>query len=213
MAGENTTHFLFVLRAAGRFCDYNDEAVKRRRSVTERQAAYLELLVLRCQRGRREALEELVRMWEKRLFYYIRRLVDDEHVAWQVLQETWVKVLQGIGKLRTPTCLPSWLYRIARNTAVSHLRGKYRDDLARSEDAGRPDVDTGAADFAVEDVEQVHYGLSRLSLRHREVLTLFFLQDLSIREIGDVLGVSEGAVRSRLYHAKRALRNVLEETE
>lgn len=181
--------------------------------MTERQTAYLELLVLRCQRGRKEALEELVRTWEKRLFYYIRRLVDDEHAAWQVLQETWVKVLQGIGELRTPQCLPSWLYRIARNTAVSHLRGKYRDDLARSDDAGRPEAAAGAADFAVEDAEQVHYGLSRLSLRYREVLTLFFLQDLSIQEIGDVLGVSEGVVRSRLYHAKRALRRVLEETE
>jgi RNA polymerase sigma factor (sigma-70 family) len=181
--------------------------------VTERQTAYLELLVLRCQRGRLEALEELVRMWEKRLFYYIRRLVDDEHAAWQVLQETWVKVLQGIGKLRTPECLPSWLYRIARNTALSHLRSKYRDELARSEDAVRSDADAGHADLTVEDAEQVHYGLARLSLRHREVLTLFFLQDLSIPEIGDVLGASEGAVRSRLYHAKRALRSVLEETE
>jgi RNA polymerase sigma factor (sigma-70 family) len=181
--------------------------------VTERQTAYLELLVLRCQRGRREALEELVRMWEKRLFYYIRRLVDDEHEAWQILQETWVKVLQGIAKLRTPQCLPSWLYRIARNTAVSHLRGKCREDLVRREDAGRPDTDAGTVDFAVEDAEQVHYGLSRLSLRHREVLTLFFLQDLSTPEIGDVLGISEGAVRSRLYHANRALRGVLEEME
>ena len=181
--------------------------------MTERQTAYLELLVLRCQRGRREALEELVRMWEKRLFYYIRRLVEDEHAAWQVLQETWVKVLQGIGKLRTPQCLPSWLYRIARNTAISHLRGRYRDDLARSEDSLRPDADAGHADFSADDAEQVHYGLSRLSLRHREVLTLFFLQDLSAQEIGNVLGVSEGAVRSRLYQAKCALRSVLEETE
>ncbi len=152
-------------------------------------------------------------MWEKRLFYYIRRLVDDEHEAWQVLQETWVKVLQGIGKLRTPACLPSWLYRIARNTAVSHLRGKYRDDLARREDLGRPQIDAGTVGFALEDAEQVHCGLSQLSFTHREVLTLFFLQDLSTQEIGAVLGISEDAVRSRLYHAKCALRRVLEEAE
>ena len=69
--------------------------------MTERQEPHLELLVLRCQRGRKEALAELVQTWEKRLFYYIRRLVDDEQEAWQVLQETWVKVLEGIGKLRT----------------------------------------------------------------------------------------------------------------
>ena len=64
--------------------------------MTEKQAIYYELLVLRCQRGQRDALEELVRNWEKRLFYYVRRLVGDEQTAWQVLQETWVKVLVGV---------------------------------------------------------------------------------------------------------------------
>jgi hypothetical protein len=54
---------------------------KEKYQVTEKQAVYYELLVLRCQRGQREALEELVRSWEKRLFYYVRRLVDDEQTA------------------------------------------------------------------------------------------------------------------------------------
>lgn len=55
--------------------------------MTEKQAIYYELLVLRCRQGRRDAFEQLVRDWEKRLFYYIRRLIDDEQDAWQILQE------------------------------------------------------------------------------------------------------------------------------
>ena len=50
-----------------------------------------ELLALRCRRGEKAALEELVRTWEKRLFYFIRRLVDNEADAWDVLQETWAR--------------------------------------------------------------------------------------------------------------------------
>jgi len=68
-------------------CDYNGGARKEKYWLTDKEAIYCELLVLRCWRGQKDALEELVRSWEKRLFYYIRRLVDDEQTAWQVLQE------------------------------------------------------------------------------------------------------------------------------
>lgn len=178
--------------------------------MTEKQAIYYELLVLRCERGQKDALEELVRTWEKRLFYYIRRLVDDEQDSWQILQETWLKVLQGISKLRQPQKLPSWLYRIARNTAISHLRTKYTRQSLLEQDINLFDIES-ADNLAFEDAEQVHYGLGRISLHHREVLTLFFLQDLSIEEIAEVLGIPVGTVKSRLNYAKRALKAVLEE--
>jgi RNA polymerase sigma-70 factor (ECF subfamily) len=58
--------------------------------------------------------------------------------------------------------------------------------------------------------EEVHRGLEALSVHHREALTLFFLQDLSIEEMAGVLGVSEGTVKSRLFYGKRALRELLE---
>lgn len=90
--------------------------------MTDKEAIYHELLVLRCRRGQKSAFEELLRMCEKRLFYYIRRIVDDENDACQILQETWVMVLRGIRKLRDPRKLPVWLYRTARNTAITHLR-------------------------------------------------------------------------------------------
>lgn len=73
---------------------------------TERKQIYNELLVLRCRRHDEGAMEELIRHWEKRLLYYIRRLVSDEEDAWDVLQETWVKVVQQIGTLRQPRSLP-----------------------------------------------------------------------------------------------------------
>jgi len=178
--------------------------------LTEKQAIHNELLVLRCQRGQKEAWQELVGDWEERLFYYIRRLIDDEQEAWQVLQETWVKVLRGLKKLRESRKLPSWLYSIARNTAISHLRTKYAVQALLQE---RANLSGGAGDMsslAFEDAEQVHYGLGQISLHHREVLTLFFLQDLRLEEIAAVLGIPVGTVKSRLNYAKRALKAVLE---
>jgi RNA polymerase sigma-70 factor (ECF subfamily) len=64
-----------------------------------------------------------------------------------------------------------------------------------------------------EDAEQVHRALGRISLPHREVLTLFFLEDLSQEQMAEVLGIPLGTVKSRLSYAKRALRSVLEQEE
>jgi DNA-directed RNA polymerase specialized sigma24 family protein len=143
--------------------------------VTEKEAVHYELLVLRCRQRQRDALEELVRTWDRPLRYYIRRLMGDEHESLQILQQTWVKVLQGLGGLREPRKLPLWLYSIARKTALSHLRTKYSEQAFFRHPAEVLEIQDGGPDPAFDDAEQVHYGLGRLSLIHREVLTLFFL--------------------------------------
>jgi RNA polymerase sigma-70 factor (ECF subfamily) len=177
------------------------------------EAVYEELLALRCRRGEKAALEELVRAWEKRLFYFIRRLVDDEADAWDVLQETWARVLSGIGALREPRRLGPWLYRIARNAAFNHgrVRATYRHMLQDYPAAPPADDDPARAEF--DNAEEVHRGLQRLSLPHREVLTLLFLEDFSVEAIAEVLDIPAGTVKSRLHHAKRALRAVLEKED
>lgn len=183
------------------------------RPLRDKKAIHYELLVLRCRQGRQDALEELIRTWERPLLYYVRRLLDTDEEARQVLQETWLKVLQGLGRLRRPESLPAWLYGIARNTAVSHLRAKRQEGVLFESDDGVVDSNGEDAHLDFDDAERIHYGLDRISPTHREVLTLFFLQDLSLEEIASVLEIPAGTVKSRLHHAKRALRAVLEEEE
>jgi RNA polymerase sigma-70 factor, ECF subfamily len=178
-----------------------------------KKAIYYELLVLRCRQGRRDALEELIRTWERPLLYYVRRLLDSDEDARQVLQETWLKVLQGMRMLRRPESLPAWLYGIARNTAVSHLRAKCQERALFEFDESVAEPNGDDARLSFDDAERIHYGLGRISLVHREVLTLFFLQDLSLEEIASVLEIPVGTVKSRLHHAKHALKAVLEEEE
>jgi RNA polymerase sigma factor (sigma-70 family) len=177
----------------------------------DRQTIELELLVLRCQRGEREAFEELVGLWERRLFFYIRRLVGDEEDAWQILQEVWLQVLRGIRALRDPLRLPVWLYAVTRNTVMSHHREEYGRERALVLETAELPESSGEDDHArLDDAEQVHYGLSRIPRVDREVLTLFFLRDLSIDEVAEVLRIPPGTVKSRLFKARKALRAVLE---
>lgn len=168
-----------------------------------------ELLALRCRRGEPAALAELVRAWEPRLFFYVRRMLVDEEEAWQVMQEVWVAVLSRIDRLREPQCLPQWLYTIARNTLMTHLRGRYAERERTGAEAPEPvDEDDPLGRWA--DAEQVYAGLARLPPADREVLTLCFLNDLSIAEIAEVLAIPPGTVKSRLFKARKALRAVLE---
>jgi RNA polymerase sigma-70 factor, ECF subfamily len=175
----------------------------------DRETVYQQLLVVRCQRDDREAADELVAYWQDRLFYYIRRLVDQEADAWDVLQKTWIRVFRGLRTLKQTRAFPCWLYTTARNTAIDHVR--IRRNLVwqsdRLEEAVDP-LDDGDR-FDEEDAEAVHLALAQLKPAHREVLTLFFLEDLSIEEIGQVVGAPEGTIKSRLYYARRALREVL----
>jgi len=176
---------------------------------TNRQILELELLVLRCQRGERAAFDELVHAWERKLFFYVRRFVANEEEAWQILQEVWLQVLRGIGSLREPSRLPVWLYAITRNHVMSHHRAEYARERwlepADPVELGRDDDHT-----SFDDAELVYHGLARIPPVDREVLTLFFLHDLSIDEVAQVLQIPPGTVKSRLFKAKRTLRDVLE---
>jgi RNA polymerase sigma-70 factor (ECF subfamily) len=170
---------------------------------------YHELLVIRAKRGDYHAFEELVRAWEKPLFYYVRRLVGAEEDAWDLLQEVWLRAFRGLGSLRETKRYRLWLYRIAHHTAMSHQRAAYR---RRSvfEDAPEAEISEDAeARPNPEDAERVHFALDRIELPFREVLTLHLLEDLSVEETAEVIGVPVGTVKSRLYHAKQALRKVL----
>ncbi len=176
----------------------------------DKRLVHLELLAVRARDGDQAALEELIRLCQPRLLYFIRRLVPREQDAADVLQQTWIKVLRHIGSLREPRSTLPWLYRIARNTAFNHgrLEGVYRAGLQRESENHVPEEQDLAGRF--EDAEEVHRGLLLLSLPHREVLTLFFLEDMGIEEIAAVLLVPAGTVKSRLFHARRALREILE---
>ena len=170
-----------------------------------------ELLVLRCRRKDKAALEELIRAWESPLFYYVRQLVDSEADAWDVLQQTWLRAIQGISSLKEPRSLPVWLYTIARRTALRRLRDQYQDRNSAAEQNELANAAAPEDDASFQNAQQVSYGLGLISRPHREILTLFFLDDLSVDEIAAVLELPAGTVKSRLHYAKRALRKVLDE--
>lgn len=172
-----------------------------------------DILVLRCQVGDEAAFEELFERYNARILYYLRRLMGTSGEAEDVLQNVWVKIVRRIGALREPKALRAWLYRIAHNEAIGLLRKKGREialeDLERVPDV-EAEADIEALGATELDAVSLHRALERTSPEHRAVLTLRFMNDLSYREIADVIGCSLGTVKSRLHFAKRALRAEIE---
>lgn len=173
-----------------------------------------ELLVLRYRGGDDGALTELIAIWERRLFYYIRRLVGSEEDAWDLLQEAWYRVIRNLGGLRDGAALPAWLYSIARNTVRNHLRDADHFSEPHAEDDDRIAFsNSNEPVLPAFDAEELHRALGCLNVAHREVLTLHFLEGFSLDEIAGILAIPSGTVKSRLHYAKKALRHAFEKEE
>jgi len=168
-----------------------------------------EWLALRCQTGDPGAFADLIAVMERPLIYYATSLTGNQDAALDVLQDVWLKVVRGIRRLKDPGALRPWLYAVTHGVAVDRIRRNYRRDKAEQaqlDDAFNIDEPS----FIEEDATAIRDGLSRLGVKHREVLVLHFLQDLSILEIAKVVGCSEGTVKSRIHYAKRQLKQILE---
>jgi len=168
-----------------------------------------EWLALRCQNGEAQAFADLIREMERPLLYFAQKLIRDEDRALDVLQEVWLKGFRGAKKLEPPPQLRAWVYQTTRSLEGDRIR----KDVAQTEREKRiaeekPD-NSPEPTFAAEEAEALHHALDQLELPHREVLVLHFLEDLTIAEVATVVSCPEGTVKSRIQHAKRALRKVL----
>jgi RNA polymerase sigma-70 factor (ECF subfamily) len=169
---------------------------------------YEQVLVLRSQVGDEAAFVEIVERYHERLRSYVRHLSGDANRVDDVLQEVWLSVFRGLHRLRRPEALAAWLYRTARNAALAEQR---RSRALVGLDSA-PEAVAGGDDepeFTPQDAARIRDCLDRLSPGQREVLILRYFEELSYEDIADVAGTPLGTVRSRLHHAKRALRRAL----
>lgn len=167
---------------------------------------YEQVLVVRCQTGDEAAFEELIARYSPRLRYFLGKMLIDVSAADDALQDVWLDVVRNIVRLRETAAFTAWVYRIARDRAWRVVRGRRSDQVPLVEN---DIVDYVDIDFSVDDAKLIHDGLEKLTPEHREVLVLKFLEEMTYDDISRVVGCPVGTIRSRIHHAKRALRGIL----
>jgi len=170
--------------------------------------------------GDRSAFELLVESVRARAFHVAAGLVGSRDDALELCQETFVKIFRARETFRDGEPFLPWFHRILRNTCFSFLRSTKRL-RATSLDAHDADDPRGAWEIASDDApvgerleqqelaQRFRRAFERLGARDREILALRHFDELSYRDIARALGVPEGTVMSRLFHARRRLRDVI----
>jgi RNA polymerase sigma-70 factor (ECF subfamily) len=179
--------------------------------MTDRQERlYVQVLVVRCQTGDETAFAQLVERYSPRLRYYLQKAFGRTDGVDDALQDVWFAVFRNVRNLADPGAFTTWLYRIAQHRAHGLLR--QRRPVLRSMEEAEEVSDPNALDseFSAEDAQRIHGALDELTLEHREILVLRFLEGMTYEDIAAVVGCQIGTVKSRLCYGKRALRRVLE---
>ncbi|MEV1174752.1 sigma-70 family RNA polymerase sigma factor [Nonomuraea sp. NPDC049784] len=166
-----------------------------------------ELLVVRAQLGERAALAELVARWRVPVWTYVRRMLDAER-ADDVSQEVWLAVVRGLPRLREPGRFAPWLFTIVRRSVIDRLRSQYAGE---EEGLAQGDIAVDDPVEAMVDRAELVSALSALPVLEREVLVLFYLEDLPVEDCAQICQIPAGTVKSRLNRARRLLREHLEE--
>jgi RNA polymerase sigma-70 factor (ECF subfamily) len=150
----------------------------------------------------------LVDFYQPRLAYFITKILGRPQGVDDLLQDVWLEVFRGLPRLKDASAFPAWVYRIARDRVYRELRGS--GNMQAIDDAEEPVVDVTEDQFDAEDAALVHACLDEISPKHREVLVLRFMDDLSYEEMARITECDLGTVRSRLHYAKQALREAME---
>ncbi len=171
-----------------------------------------EIAILEYRRGDASALEGLIKRWQRRLYVYVRAVLSDQEAAWDISQEVWLSVVKALRGRREIRSFAAWLYGIAHNKSVTHLRktGRLKEGVGAEplEDEAVPD-DAPDLVSAADDARVLREALAEVPLAQREALTLFYLDEMSLREIGGILAVPVGTVQSRLHHGRMRLKAIL----
>jgi RNA polymerase sigma-70 factor (ECF subfamily) len=167
-------------------------------------------LILRSRNGDRQAFGALVRRYQQRVHALGIRLLGSSDDADDLVQETFLRAWRALDRFDPGRPLAPWLARIATNRALSTLAGRSRrrmEEIAESLPSGvpLPDEDESRRRFR----ERVQRALLRLPDDQRAVIALRAGEELSYREIAEVLDVPIGTVMSRLSRAREALRRSL----
>ncbi len=169
-----------------------------------------ELLVMGCQDGDGESLIELVNRWQPRLLCHAMRLTREHEAARDVVQDAWVAIVRGIRGLDDPARFAPWVYRIVTNKCADWTRQRQRQRANLVSLVVDPAAKEASAEDTQDDAAAIREAIGQLPHDQQAILSLFYVEEMSIRNIAEALSLPVGTVKSRLHYARNNLKEVIE---
>jgi RNA polymerase sigma-70 factor (ECF subfamily) len=166
--------------------------------------------------GRESGFEELVRRYQRPIAAYVYRMVGDYDAALDLTQEVFIKVYASLSRYRPEFKFSTWIYKIAHNAAIDHLRRHATREAVAGSETDRAETTVESRRLSPEQeserterCSEIEIVVQLLPAPYRELILLRHSQDLSYEEIAEVTGLPLGTVKNRLFRAREAMREHL----
>ncbi|WP_420317339.1 RNA polymerase sigma factor [Ekhidna sp.] len=170
-----------------------------------------EWLVINCQAGDRKAFELLVKRWNPKMLARVYYTTKDASASKDIVQEAWITIIRKIKTLRDPGAFQGWSLRIATRMAIDWIRSnqvsRKREDIRRTIQEEFIESNPLPQEDAFNELRQA---IAQLPDEQKEVIQLFYQENLTIITIGGLLKLPIGTVKSRLFRGREHLKNMLE---
>jgi RNA polymerase sigma-70 factor (ECF subfamily) len=167
----------------------------------ERDHILDEWLVMQAQTGDMKAYSILVKRWHPKMLSHAYRMTQDTEVAKDITQETWKAITSRLRSLKSPGAFRVWVYRIISNKAADWIKTRQKERaLIRESD------ELQVAEETDSNVNSIRVALNELPEESKLMLTMFYLDGHSVKAISEILNISEGTVKSRLFYSRKKLK-------
>lgn len=174
-----------------------------------------EWLVVNCQLGNSDALQQLMKIWYPKLLRYAFRQLGDQQKAQDAVQNTFEVVAKSIGKIKDPGSFAKWVYQTLQYKGVDIIRQKQRQDRLCNEFLAFQTAHGTEQEVLGEEAENLEFEhmLNGLQPELYQLVHLHYLEGFSMLEISELLAIPTGTIKSRMHQARKLIQNNLQNSQ
>ena len=180
-----------------------------------------ERIIKEAQNGNDASFEKLMKLYQDRAYAIAYGVMGNTHDAYDVVQDSFIKIYKNIDKFNFKSKFNTWVYRIVKNTCIDELRKQKRKKTVSIDASYNRNDDELSFQYednskSIEDIVEeketskiLQEGIEKLSPEHRSVIILYDIKGYDYKEISKMIGVSLGTIKSRLFRARNNLAKLL----
>jgi RNA polymerase sigma-70 factor (ECF subfamily) len=176
----------------------------------ERERLLDAYLVASARLGDRRSFALLAQRWNGKLIAHAWRLLRDQDLAKDAVQDGWAEIVRSLPQLREDRAFPAWAYRIVSRVCARQIGRSQSERRLAAEIEAVPEVAPEEADL---DIGTLQRAIRLLPPEQQAAIALFYLEEMSVAEVAVALNVPAGTVKTRLMHARRKMRSAFEGDE